>query len=72
MITLKLARGDNYESVPLRLPATPGEVDEVFAALDAASRYAGEVQIIGVDSGVPASPSTSKAPVSPIRTPLTS
>ncbi len=31
----------------------PGEVDEVFAALDAASRYAGEVQIIGVDSGVP-------------------
>ena len=53
MITLKLARGDNYESVPLRLPATPGEVDEVFAALDAASRYAGEVQIIGVDSGVP-------------------
>lgn len=53
MITLKLARGDNYESVPLRLPTTPGEVDEVFAALDAASRYAGEVQIIGVDSGVP-------------------
>lgn len=49
MITLKLARGDNYESVPLRLPTTPGEVDEVFAALDAASRYAGEVQIIGVD-----------------------
>ena len=53
MITLNLARGDNYESVPLRLPTTPGEVDEVFAALDAASRYAGEVQIIGVDSGVP-------------------
>ena len=53
MITLKLARGDNYESVPLRLPTTPGEVDEVFAALDSASRYAGEVQIIGVDSGVP-------------------
>ena len=53
MITLKLARGDNYESVPLRLPTTPGEVDEVFAALDAASRDAGEVQIIGVDSGVP-------------------
>ena len=53
MITIKLARGDNYESVPLRLPTTSGEVDEVFAALDAASRYAGEVQIIGVDSGVP-------------------
>ena len=53
MITLNLARGDNYESVPLRLPTTSGEVDEVFAALDAASRYAGEVQIIGVDSGVP-------------------
>ena len=48
MITLKLARGDNYESVPLRLPTTPGEVDEVFAALDAASRYAGEVQILSL------------------------
>lgn len=43
----------------------------MFAALDAASRYAGEVQIIGVDSGVPSLASTSKAPVSPIRTPLT-
>ena len=29
MITLKLARGDNTESVPLRLPTTPGEVAEV-------------------------------------------
>lgn len=53
MITLKLARGDNYESVHLRLPTTSGEMGEAFAALDAASRYAGEVQIIGVDSGVP-------------------
>lgn len=53
MITIKLARGDNYESVPLRLPTTSGEMGEAFAALDAASRYAGEVQIIGVDSGVP-------------------
>ena len=53
MITIKLTRGDNYESVPLRLPTTPGEMDEVFAVLDSASRYAGEVQIIGVDSGVP-------------------
>lgn len=53
MITLNLVRGDNYENVPLRLPTTPGGVDEVFAALDAASRYAGDVQIIGVDSGVP-------------------
>ena len=25
MITLNLARGDNYESIPLRLPATPAE-----------------------------------------------
>ena len=53
MITIKLTRGDNYESVPLRLPTTPGEMDEVFAVLDSASRYAGEVQIIGVDSGGP-------------------
>ncbi|MFR4334750.1 MAG: hypothetical protein ACLT3D_01500 [Lawsonibacter sp.] len=54
-------------------PTTPrSEVDEVFAALDAASRYAGEVQIIGSwTAASPASPSTSKAPVSPIRTPLT-
>lgn len=72
MITIKLARGDNYESVPLRLPTTSGEMGEAFAALDAASRYAGEVQIIGVDSGVPSLAKYSKAPVSPIRTPLTS
>ena len=53
MITLKLAREGNYETVTLRLPTTPGEVGEVFATLDAATRYAGEVQITGVDSGVP-------------------
>ena len=53
MIILKLARGENYESVHLRLPTTSGEMGEAFAALDSASRYAGEVQIIGVDSGVP-------------------
>lgn len=48
MITLKLARGDNYESVPLRLPATPAEVGEAFAMLDEISRYAGETKIAGV------------------------
>lgn len=53
MITLKLARGDNYESIPLRLPATPGEVVEAFALLDAVSRYAGEIRIAGVDSNIP-------------------
>lgn len=53
MITIKLVRGDNYESVSLRLPTTPGEVGEAFAALDAVSRYAGELQITEVDSGVP-------------------
>lgn len=53
MITLKLARGDNYETVSLRFPTTTDETSEVFAMLDAASRYAGEVQITRVDSSVP-------------------
>ena len=53
MMTLKLARGDNYETVPLRFPATPDEVNEAFTMLEAVSRYAGEVQIAGVDSDIP-------------------
>lgn len=53
MITLKLVRGDNYETVPLRFPATPDEVNEAFTILEAVSRYAGEVQITGVDSDIP-------------------
>lgn len=53
MITLKLAREGNYETVALRLPATADEASEAFAVLNAVSRYAGQVQITGVDSGVP-------------------
>lgn len=53
MMTLKLARGDNYETVSLRFPATPDEVNEAFTMLEAVSRYAGEVQIAGVDSNIP-------------------
>lgn len=53
MVTLNLARGDNYETVPLRFPTTPGAVGEAFAMLDAVSRYAGEVQVAGVDSDIP-------------------
>lgn len=52
MITLNLARGDNYESIPLQLPATPAEAGEAFALLDAVSRYAGEIRITGVDSDI--------------------
>lgn len=53
MTTLILARRDNYETVSLPLPATPGEVVEAFALLDAVSRYAGETRIAGVDSNIP-------------------
>ncbi|MBD9088514.1 MAG: hypothetical protein EGR72_00375, partial [Clostridiales bacterium] len=52
MVTLNLARGDNYESIPLRLPATPAEAGEAFALLDAVSRYAGETRIVSVDSDI--------------------
>ena len=34
MISLHLTRGDNYEGVYLRLPATPAEVGEAYAMLD--------------------------------------
>lgn len=34
MIDLHLTRGDNYEGVYLRLPATPAEVGEAYAMLD--------------------------------------
>lgn len=61
MITLNLARGDNYESVPLRLPTTPGEVDEVFAALDAGQPLCRRSpDHWGGQRASPASPSTSK------------
>lgn len=45
MINLHLTRGDNYEGVYLRLPATPAEVGEAYAMLDSISRYAGEAHI---------------------------
>ena len=46
MISLHLTRGDNYEGVYLRLPATPAEVGEAYAMLDSISRYAGETRIV--------------------------
>lgn len=52
MISLHLTRGDNYEGVYLRLPATPAEVGEAYAMLDSISRYAGETRIVDVKSPV--------------------
>ena len=46
MISLHLTRGENYEGVCLRLPATPEEVGEAYAMLDSISRYAGETRIV--------------------------
>lgn len=53
MIELQLTRGDNQEGVRLVFPATSAEIGEAFAWLDEVSRYAGEVQIIGVHSPIP-------------------
>lgn len=53
MIELQLTCGDNQEGVRLVFPATPAEIGEAFAWLDEVSRYAGEVQIIGVHSAIP-------------------
>ena len=52
MIELHLTRGDNYEGVYLRLPATPAEVGEAYAMLDSISRYAEETRIVDVKSPV--------------------
>ena len=52
MIELHLTRGDNYEGVYLRLPATPAEVGEAYAMLDSISRYAGKTRIVDVKSPV--------------------
>ena len=52
MINLHLTRGDNYEGVYLRLPATPAEVGEAYAMLGSISRYAGETHIVDVKSPV--------------------
>lgn len=49
MTKLHLTRGDNYEGVYLRLPATPAEVGEAFAWLDEISRYAGDTKIVDVE-----------------------
>ena len=52
MISLHLTRGENYEGVCLRLPATPAEVGEACAMLDTISRYAGKTHIVDVKSPV--------------------
>ena len=52
MISLHLTRGENYEGVCLRLPATPEEVGEAYAMLDTISRYAGKTHIVDVKSPV--------------------
>ena len=52
MITLRLTRGDSKETVPLQLPATPGEVGEAFARLDEISRNVEETKIADAVSPV--------------------
>lgn len=53
MITLKLAREGSNETVPLRLPATPGEAEQAFAMLNTLSPYIGDIQIVEADSDIP-------------------
>ena len=52
MIALCLTRGASRETVPLQLPATPGEVGEVFARLDEISRNVEETKIADAASPV--------------------
>lgn len=52
MITLRLTRGGSRETVPLQLPATPGEVGEAFARLDEISRNVEETKIADAASPV--------------------
>ncbi len=52
MLTLHLTRGNYYEGVYLRLPATPGEVGEVFSWLDEVDTEA-PTKIIDVVSNIP-------------------
>lgn len=42
MITLKLAREGNYETVALRLPATADEASEAFAMRASTTHYISE------------------------------
>lgn len=52
MINLHLTRGNNYEGVYLRLPATPGEVGEAFGWLDEIDTEA-PTKIIDIVSNIP-------------------
>lgn len=52
MINLHLTRGNNYEGVYLRLPATPGEIGEVFGWLDEIDTEA-PTKIIDIVSNIP-------------------
>lgn len=52
MINLHLTRGNNYEGVYLRLPATPGEVGEAFGWLDEIDTET-PTKIIDIVSNIP-------------------
>ena len=52
MLNLHLTRGNHYEGVYLKLPATPGEVGEVFGWLDEVDTEA-PTKIIDVVSNIP-------------------
>lgn len=52
MITLPLTRADDYEGVYLRLPSTPAEIGEAWAALDSISDDVTSTRIVGAISDV--------------------
>lgn len=52
MIKLHLTRGNNYEGVYLRFPATPGEIGECFSRLDGITADVSSTRIIDVTSRV--------------------
>lgn len=49
---LHLVRGNNHEGANLVLPATPADVGQAYARLDAVTRYPGEVKIDSVTCSV--------------------
>lgn len=52
MITLHITRTDDYEGVYLPLPATPAEIGEAWAELDAISDDVASTHIVGAISDV--------------------
>ena len=52
MLILNLTRGNSGMRVPLRLPATPGEIGEAYSKLDEISLEAMQTRIASVVSEV--------------------